>query len=78
MASAAVSPEINLGPVFHSLGAMEFVNIFELERSLSVSFQSCSFVTVKSCVMLRSPLRLTDIGPRSIAAGGGNGALCSR
>lgn len=51
MASAAVSPEINFGPVFHSLGAMEFVIIFGLERSLSVSLQSCSFVTVKSCAM---------------------------
>lgn len=46
MASAAVCPEINLGPVFHSLGAMEFV-MFGLERSLSVSSQSWSFVTVQ-------------------------------
>lgn len=58
MAAAAVSPEINLGPVFHSLGAIEFI-VFELERSLSVSSQSWSFVTVQLCEgRLGSPVRL--------------------
>lgn len=32
MVSAAVSPEINFGPVSHFLGAMEFVIVFGLER----------------------------------------------